>query len=197
MEPSPPPQHTWAGASLSAVPRGVPGALAARAAVPSRARVSSPPPRGGDGSGANVPCMARPCGRASPPSLQRSARPRARAHPLGSADIPACCRQPPPACISGASPAPRHKRRGPAEPDGLCQGRTMTPAPEAAAAAACRAARGWAAGSQQDTSEVQPAAGSTSEAYPVRQGRHLQGKYTRRASRAAKQLPGALINKPI
>lgn len=64
-------------------------------------------------------------------------------------------------------------------------------------AAACRATQGWAAGSQQDTSEVQPAAGSTSEAYPVREGRHLQGKHTRGASRAAEQLPGALINEPI
>lgn len=123
--------------------------------------------------------------------------PKGHSPSLGNAAIPARCRLPLPGYISRGSPACRHRQRATAEPDGLCQARTITRAPEAAAAAAHRAARGRAAGSQQDTSEAQPAAGSTSEANPARQGRHLQGKHTRRASRAAKQLPGALINKPI
>lgn len=89
-------------------------------------RVSSARPGAGMAARANVPCMARPCGRAPPPSLQRSAPPRAALHPLGSAEIPARCGQPLPGCTSGASPASGHKRRGTAEPDGLCQGRTMT-----------------------------------------------------------------------
>lgn len=94
MEPSSPPHHTWAGASLSAVPRGVCGALAAPAA-PSRARGSAlHHPQAGMAVGANVPSIAGPCVRAPPPSLQRLAHPSASIHALGSADILACCRQP-------------------------------------------------------------------------------------------------------
>lgn len=96
------------------------------------ARVSSPSPTGGDGSGSQCSQTARPCGRAPPPSRQRSAHPRATVHPLVSADILACSRQPLSGYISRASPASRHKHRATAEPDGLCQGRTTTWAPEAA-----------------------------------------------------------------
>lgn len=41
-----------------------------------------PRPRAGIAAGTNVPCVARPCGRAPPPSLQRRAHPRATIHSL-------------------------------------------------------------------------------------------------------------------
>jgi len=89
MEPSSPPYHTWAGASLSAVPRGVCGALAAQPAAlgsaPSQAAgllSALAYPRTGMAAEANDPSIVQPCVRAPPPSLKHLIDSRATIHPL-------------------------------------------------------------------------------------------------------------------
>lgn len=85
----PPPYHTWAGASLSAVPRGAHGALAARPAAlgsapsPATGLLSALTyPQTGMAAKVNVPFIVWPYIRAPPPSQQHLIHSRATIHPL-------------------------------------------------------------------------------------------------------------------
>lgn len=147
---------------------------------------------------ANTPSIVQPCVRAPPPSLQHLIHSRATIHPLSSTDIFPYCRQPLSGELSGASHASKHKHGAIAEPQGMCQRRTICLSSQSrnGCCQPCYPGTGLQVPSRT-LQKVQPAAGKTSEAYPVREGQHLQGKHMRQASRATKHLPGALINKAI
>lgn len=90
-----------------------------------------PRPRAGIAAGTNVPCVARPCGRAPPPSLQRRAHPRATIHSLEALTslhtAGSRCPAPSPEPVLPAGTDPSRSR---ARPDGQCQAGTEPELPK-------------------------------------------------------------------